>query len=287
MVSNNIKKLDNVKNIIAIVSGKGGVGKSTISVNIALALTKLGANVGILDADIYGPSIPLLLGVKDSKNILDNNKINPIQAHGLQINSIGFFIDEESPVMWRGPMASKCLEQLLYLTTWQNIDYLILDMPPGTGDISISLISALPKVTSIIITTSQNIALSDVNKSMLMMKKFNIPMLGVIENMSNFKCAYCGNSENIFSKNGGQFISKKYNVDLLGNIPFSIEMMKNLDNGIIESCNNVDNEISSIFLNIAKKIVNKLSILNNLEQEKNHSKEGKIPIFFKKMYKSK
>lgn len=268
--NNKIKSLKSVKNIIAVTAGKGGVGKSTISVNLALALSAIGARVGLLDADIYGPSIPMMLGIKEYNrlNLFNCDKeLEPLSCFGLQVSSIGFLIEEKDPIIWRGPMISKFLEQLIHSTKWDNIDYLIVDMPPGTGDIHITLMNKLPVNGTIIVTTPQNLALLDVKKNIEMILKFNIPILGIIENMSFYKCKQCNNCEHIFGNNGGDIISKNYNIELLDSLPIDFNLRQRSDTGIPLSFFD-NNYMSNKFLNIANKISVNLSKLPYLDHIK-------------------
>lgn len=210
----------NVKNIIAVSSGKGGVGKSASAVNLALALKNQGARVGILDADIYGPSVPIMLGTEHEKpNSPDNKTMYPIMAHGLASNSIGYLVKNDHASIWRGPMASKALNQLLNETKWPMLDYLIVDMPPGTGDIQLTMCQQLPLTAAVVVTTPQDIALSDADKGINMFEKLNIPVLGIIENMSYFQCGHCHQKTAIFSQDGAKKLSKKYALPMLGHIP--------------------------------------------------------------------
>ena len=205
-----------VKNIIAVASGKGGVGKSTLSVNLALALSAEGARVGILDADIYGPSQPRMLGISGKPQSKDGKSLEPMESYHLQAMSIGFLIDEESPMIWRGPMVTQALEQLLKDTKWEDLDYLIIDMPPGTGDTQLTLAQKVPVSGSVIVTTPQDIALLDARKAYKMFEKVEIPVLGVVENMSTHICSNCGHEEHIFGADGGKAMAEDYGTDFLG-----------------------------------------------------------------------
>lgn len=229
---NNQSTIAGVRNIIAVASGKGGVGKSTTTVNIALALAAAGARVGILDADIYGPSQALMLGVADRRpEMHSSNKMKPIQAHGVQMISMGNLLTENTPVVWRGPMVSGALQQLLNQTQWDEVDYLLVDMPPGTGDIQLTLSQAVPVAGAVIVTTPQDIALLDARKGIEMFHKVNIPVLGVVENMSLHICSNCGHEEAIFGAAGGERLAEQYGVELLGRLPLQMSICEQTDTG--------------------------------------------------------
>jgi ATP-binding protein involved in chromosome partitioning len=229
---NNQSTIAGVRNIIAVASGKGGVGKSTTTVNIALALAATGARVGILDADIYGPSQALMLGVADRRpEMHSSNKMKPIEAHGVQMISMGNLLTENTPVVWRGPMVSGALQQLLNQTQWDEVDYLLVDMPPGTGDIQLTLSQAVPVAGAVIVTTPQDIALLDARKGIEMFRKVNIPVLGVVENMSLHICSNCGHEEAIFGAAGGERLAEQYAVELLGRLPLQMSICEQTDNG--------------------------------------------------------
>jgi len=231
-VQRNLKPMPNVKNIIAIASGKGGVGKSTTAVNIALALADDGAAVGILDADIYGPSQPLMLGLSGERPTSDDGKLmNPLVSEGVQVMSIGFLIDPDQPMAWRGPMVTSALNQLLQQTKWQDLDYLIVDMPPGTGDIQLTLSQQVPLSGAVIVTTPQDIALLDARKGLQMFRKVSVPVLGVIENMSTHVCSNCGHQEDIFGSGGGRSMADEYEIELLGQLPLDVTIRKQTDSG--------------------------------------------------------
>jgi ATP-binding protein involved in chromosome partitioning len=226
------KPLTNVKNIIAVASGKGGVGKSTTTINLAFALQQEGAKVGILDADIYGPSVPIMLGnTNQNPSSVDNKHMQPIHAHGIVANSIGYLVPAENATVWRGPMASRALNQLVNDTQWPVLDYLLVDMPPGTGDIQLTMAQQVPLTASIIVTTPQDLALADAQKGIAMFEKVNIPILGLIENMSYFECKKCGAREYVFSQEGGQRLADSYNVPLIGSLPLDICIREHADNG--------------------------------------------------------
>ncbi len=231
-VQRNLKPLANVKNIIAIASGKGGVGKSTTAVNIALALATEGASVGVLDADIYGPSQPLMLGVAGERpTSIDGQTMQPLTAHGVQVMSIGFLIDPDQPMVWRGPMVTSALNQLLNQTQWDNIDYLIVDMPPGTGDIQLTLSQQVPVSGAVIVTTPQDIALLDARKGLQMFRKVSVPVLGIVENMSHHICSECGHEEPIFGSGGGERMAADFDVELIGSIPLDVRIREQTDSG--------------------------------------------------------
>lgn len=231
-VQRNLKPLPNVRNVIAIASGKGGVGKSTVSVNVALALASDGASVGLLDADIYGPSQPHMVGLNGTQPQSEDGKtMRPLEAHGLQVMSIGFLIDADQPMIWRGPMVTSALQQLLHQTTWQDLDYLIVDMPPGTGDIQLTLSQQVPVSGAVIVTTPQNIATLDARKGLAMFRKVSIPVLGVIENMSTHICSACGHAEPIFGAGGGELMASDFDVELLGQLPLDARIREQTDSG--------------------------------------------------------
>ena len=272
LLTNNIKShkvqqgltpLKGVKNIIAIASGKGGVGKSTTAANLALALSSEGAIVGILDADIYGPSQPQMLGISDKKPQSTNGKsMDPILAHGIQVMSIGFLIDQETPMIWRGPMVTGALEQLLTQTDWNNLDYLIVDLPPGTGDIQLTLSQKIPVTGAIIVTTPQDIALLDARKGLKMFEKVNVPIIGIVENMASHICSKCGHEEHIFGEGGGHKMSDDYKVELLGSLPLDINIREQLDLGTPTLVSDKDGKIASIYKEIAIKTSLNIAVLN-------------------------
>ena len=231
-VQRGVKLLPGVKNIIAVASGKGGVGKSTTAVNLALALAQEGASVGILDADIYGPSQPQLLGIADGHPESEDGKtMIPLQAHGLQVMSLGFLVDVEQPMIWRGPMVVQALDQMLNQTRWQNLDYLVVDLPPGTGDVQLSLAQKVPVTGAIIVTTPQDIALIDARKGLKMFEKVDIPSLGIVENMSTHICSNCGHEEHIFGSGGAEKMCRDYNTELLGALPLELSIRELADSG--------------------------------------------------------
>lgn len=250
--------LSNVKNIIAVGSGKGGVGKSTVAVNLALALAKE-ANVGLLDADIYGPSQPTMLGAAKEKPVGDKTSLQPIIRHGVQSMSIGYLIDENLPMVWRGPMLAKALQQLLQDTKWDNLDYLIIDLPPGTGDIQLTLCQKIPLSGALIVTTPQDMALLDVRRACAMFKKLNVPLLGIIENMSHYHCTACGHVEHLFGKGGAEKLAKDFDVECLGALPLALEIRQETDLGMPPALKE-NNAIASLFQTLALKTAAKLSL---------------------------
>lgn len=269
-VQRGVKLLPNVKNIIAVASGKGGVGKSTTTVNLALALAAEGAQVGILDADIYGPSQPQMLGINTRPESPDGQSIQPLTAHGVQAMSIGFLVDIDTPMVWRGPMVTGALEQLLRNTRWQDLDYLLIDLPPGTGDIQLTLSQKVPVTGAVIVTTPQDIALLDARKGLKMFEKVGISILGVVENMSTHICSHCGHEEHIFGAGGGAAMCKDYKVELLGSLPLDIRIREQADGGKPTVVAEPDSQIAETYRRIARTIGVKLSL-----QALDHS--GKFP----------
>ncbi|MBZ4200617.1 MAG: iron-sulfur cluster carrier protein ApbC [Methylotenera sp.] len=251
--------LPNVKNIIAVASGKGGVGKSTTSVNLALALAVEGATVGLLDADIYGPSQPQMLGISGRPESSDGKTMDPMLAHGIQAMSIGFLIDNDTPMVWRGPMVTGALEQLLRDTKWRDLDYLIIDLPPGTGDIQLTMAQKIPVTGAIIVTTPQDIALLDARKGLKMFEKVSIPILGIVENMSTHICSQCGFEEHIFGAGGGATMSQDYQVDLLGSLPLDIAIRMQSDGGKPSVVADPDSKIAAIYKKIARSAAIKIA----------------------------
>jgi ATP-binding protein involved in chromosome partitioning len=259
-VESGVAPITGIKNIIAVASGKGGVGKSTTSVNLALALQAEGASVGILDADIYGPSQPMMLGVADQQpESKDKKTIEPVEAHGLKSMSIGYLIDEDQAMVWRGPMVSSALQQLLNDTNWGELDYLIIDLPPGTGDIQLTLAQKVPVTAALIVTTPQDIALLDARKAMVMFEKVKIPSLGVVENMAVHICSACGNVEQIFGAGGGQLLAEKYGLDCLGALPLDIKIREQTDAGQPPVVTDPVSYVSLQYRDIARKLAGKLA----------------------------
>ncbi|CAH0525388.1 iron-sulfur cluster carrier protein ApbC [Vibrio hippocampi] len=244
-----------VKNIIAVTSAKGGVGKSTTAINLALAIDKLGAKVGILDADIYGPSIPMMMGKMDAQpEVRDAKWMQPIVSHNIATQSIGYLISADDAAIWRGPMASKALAQLLNETEWHELDYLIIDMPPGTGDIQLTLSQQIPVTGALIVTTPQDLALADAVKGAAMFEKVSVPVVGIVENMSYHICSQCGSKEAIFGSGGAQWMSEKFGLNLLAQIPLHIDIRESIDNGVPTVVADPAGEHSQIYLNLAQKV---------------------------------
>ena len=259
-VQKGVKPIASVKNIIAIASGKGGVGKSTTAVNLALALQAEGARVGILDADIYGPSQPRMLGCRMKPDTTDGKSIQPNVSYGLQSMSIGYLVDEETPMIWRGPMVTSALEQLLGDTSWDELDYLIIDLPPGTGDIQLTLCQKVPVSGAIIVTTPQDISLLDARKALKMFEKVEVSVLGIVENMSTHICSNCGHEEHIFGSGGGQQMAKQYDVDLLGALPLDIHIREGADNGKPTVALDPDSAITASYREIARRAAGRLAL---------------------------
>jgi ATP-binding protein involved in chromosome partitioning len=257
-----MQKLPNIKNIIVIASGKGGVGKSTTSVNLALALAIEGFQTGILDADIYGPSQPTMLGISKKPEINGQGML-PIRQHGIQSMSIGYLIDTTTPMIWRGPMVSTALLQLLNDTQWDNLDYLIIDLPPGTGDIQLTLSQKIPVNAAIIVTTPQDLALLDARRAYEMFKKVNVPVLGVIENMSTHTCSQCGYQESIFGKDGGKALAEQYGLPFLGALPLDIHIREQTDSGTPTVIADPESPNALCYRHIARDISKKLSLETN------------------------
>jgi ATP-binding protein involved in chromosome partitioning len=253
-VQRGVKLLPGVKNIIAVASGKGGVGKSTTAVNLALALASEGASVGILDADIYGPSQPMMLGIKGRPESRDGKTLEPMEGHGIQASSIGFMIDMDTPMVWRGPMVTQALEQLLRETNWRDLDYLIVDMPPGTGDIHLTLSQKIPVTGAVIVTTPQDIALLDARKGLKMFEKVGIPILGIVENMAVHVCSNCGHAEHIFGEGGGARMAADYDVEYLGALPLDIRIREQTDSGTPTLVADPDGAISDVYRAIARRV---------------------------------
>ncbi|MCX7798365.1 MAG: iron-sulfur cluster carrier protein ApbC [Melioribacter sp.] len=260
--------LPEVKNTVAIASGKGGVGKSTVAVNIAVALSKLGAKVGLIDADIYGPSVPLMLGIKTKPKIFQDTltgKMMPLETYGIKVISIGFFLDEDAPVIWRGPMASSAIKQFMSDVNWGELDYLIFDLPPGTGDIQLTLVQTIPLTGAVVVTTPQDVALIDVKKAMRMFQRVNVPIFGVIENMSYFIAPDTGKRYDIFGNGGGEKLSKELSVPLLGQIPINPNIREGGDSGKPIVVEEPESEESKKIFEISKNLAAQISINNLVE----------------------
>ncbi|MCY4610797.1 MAG: iron-sulfur cluster carrier protein ApbC [Gammaproteobacteria bacterium] len=258
-VQKNLKPMENIKNVLAVASGKGGVGKSTTAINLALALSAEGAVVGMLDADIYGPSQPRMLGISGQPESPDGKSLEPMRSHGLQAMSIGFLIDEETPMIWRGPMVTQALEQLLGDTRWHGLDYLVVDLPPGTGDVQLTLAQKIPVSGAIIVTTPQDIALLDARKGLKMFRKVEVPVLGVVENMSLHLCSQCGHEEPIFGEGGGESLAHENDVELLGQLPLDRRIREETDSGTPTVVADPDSRISQIYRDIARRAAARLA----------------------------
>ena len=265
-VQRGVKLVPGIKNIIAVASGKGGVGKSTTAVNLALALAAEGARVGVLDADIYGPSQPMMLGIRGRPESKDGKSLEPMEGHGLQAMSIGFLIDVETPMVWRGPMVTQALEQLLRETQWRDIDYLVVDLPPGTGDIQLTLAQRVPVTGAIIVTTPQDIALIDARKGLKMFEKVGVPILGIVENMSLHICSNCGHEERIFGEGGAARMAKDYGVEVLAALPLDIAIREQADSGKPTVVSDPDGRVAGIYKEIARRVAVKIA-----ERQQDHS----------------
>ena len=259
-VQQGLTPLPGIRNVIAVASGKGGVGKSTVSANLALALRAEGASVGILDADIYGPSQPRMLGLSGKPDTKDGNRIEPKVNHGIQVMSIGFLIDEDTPMIWRGPMVTQALQQLLTDTNWVDLDYLVIDLPPGTGDIQLTLCQRVPVSGAVIVTTPQDIALLDARRALKMFEKVNVPVLGIIENMSTHVCSSCGHEEHVFGEGGGLRMAAQYGVPMLGSLPLDIRIREQADGGQPTVVAMPDSDIAARYREIARNAAARLSL---------------------------
>ncbi len=253
-VQRGVQLLPHVKNIVAVASGKGGVGKSTTAVNLALALAAEGARVGVLDADIYGPSIPMMMGIEGKPESADGKTMEPMENYGVQVMSIGFLVAQDEAMIWRGPMATQALEQLLRQTNWQDLDYLIVDMPPGTGDIQLTLSQRVPMTGAVIVTTPQDIALLDAKKGIKMFQKVGVPILGIVENMAVHVCSQCGHVEHIFGADGGKTMAAEYGMDYLGALPLSMQIRVQADSGEPTVVSDPDGEVAAIYKAVARQV---------------------------------
>ena len=253
-VQRGVQLMPNVKNIIAVASGKGGVGKSTTAVNLALALAAEGAKVGVLDADIYGPSQPMMLGIDRRPESEDGKTMEPLENHGVQVMSIGFLVDQDEAMIWRGPMATQALEQLLRQTNWKDLDYLIVDLPPGTGDIQLTLSQRVPMTGAVIVTTPQDIALLDARKGIKMFEKVGVPILGIVENMAVHVCSNCGHVEHIFGADGGRKMAEQYKMEYLGALPLDINIRLQADSGKPTVVADPDGEVAGIYKAVARQV---------------------------------
>jgi ATP-binding protein involved in chromosome partitioning len=255
-----IKTIPNVKNIIAIASGKGGVGKSTTAVNLAIALAKEGARVGILDADIYGPSQPMMLGAALPPGQKEQKILLPVISHGIQSMSIGYLVDQKAAMIWRGPMVSTALQQLLNDTKWDNLDYLVVDLPPGTGDIQLTMAQKIPVSCALVVTTPQDLALLDARRAYEMFQKVNIPVLGIIENMSIYTCSACGHAEHIFGEGGGQRLAAQYGIEMLGALPLDMQIREQTDSGTPTVAFEPEGKIAKLYREMARRVAAKLAL---------------------------
>jgi len=258
-VQRGVQLLPKVKNVVAVASGKGGVGKSTTAVNLALALAAEGASVGILDADIYGPSQPMMMGIEGHPESSDGQTMEPLENYGVQVMSIGFLVEPDQAMIWRGPMATQALEQLLRQTNWRDLDYLIVDMPPGTGDIQLTLSQRVPLTGAVIVTTPQDIALLDAKKGLKMFEKVGVPILGIVENMAVYCCPQCGHVEHVFGSEGGRRMAAEYGVDYLGELPLNRSIRENADAGHPSVVSNPDGEIAAIYKTVARQVAVKIA----------------------------
>ena len=253
-VQRGVALLPGVKNIVAIASGKGGVGKSTTAVNIALALAAEGARVGLLDADIYGPSIPMMMGIHERPDSEDGQHIAPLEKYGVQLMSIGFLVPQDEAMIWRGPLVTRALEQLLHQTRWKNLDYLVVDMPPGTGDIALTLCQRVPMTGVVVVTTPQDIALIDVRKSIRMFEKVGVPILGIVENMAMHVCRHCGHIEHIFGVDGGKKMAEQYHINHLGALPLNMHIRIHVDSGQPTVVSDPTGDMAMLYKAMARKV---------------------------------
>ena len=253
-VQRGVQLLPKVKNIVAVASGKGGVGKSTTAVNLALALAAEGASVGLLDADIYGPSVPMMMGINGRPESVDGQTMEPLENYGVQVMSIGFLVAQDEAMIWRGPMATQALEQLLRQTNWRELDYLIVDMPPGTGDIQLTLSQRVPMTGAIVVTTPQDIALLDAKKGIKMFEKVGVPILGIVENMAVHVCSNCGHVEHIFGADGGKKMATEYDIDYLGALPLNMQIRVQADTGKPTVVSDPDGDVATIYKSVARKV---------------------------------
>ena len=258
-VQRGVQLLPKVKNIVAVASGKGGVGKSTTAVNLALALAAEGATVGILDADIYGPSQPMMMGITGRPESEDGKTMEPLENYGVQVMSIGFLIDADNPMIWRGPMATQALEQLLRQTNWSDLDYLIVDLPPGTGDIQLTLSQRVPLTGAVIVTTPQDIALLDAKKGIKMFEKVGVPILGIVENMAVHVCENCGHVEHIFGTEGGKKLAAEWSIDYLGELPLNLSIRVQADSGFPTVVSDPDGAIAGLYKGVARQVAVKIA----------------------------
>ena len=268
-----------VRNTIAVGSGKGGVGKSTVAVNLALALAKEGARVGLLDADVYGPNVPLMMGTNGKPVPNEDGKITPIEAYGLKLISMGFFVDPDSPVIWRGPMLTKLLTQFMYDVDWGQLDYLVMDMPPGTGDIQLTTAQSVPLTGAVIVSTPQDVALMDATKALMMFKKLNVPVLGMVENMSTFVCPHCGDPTDLFGHGGAQAAAARYAIPFLGEIPLHLRIREGGDSGRPVVVDRPDSPEAQAFMHVARNLAAQVSVVAYKQQD---AQRGAPVAFFSK-----
>lgn len=261
-VQRGVALLKGVKNVLAVASGKGGVGKSTTAVNLALALAAEGAKVGLLDADIYGPSLPMMMGIEGRPESSDGQTMEPLENYGVQVMSIGFLVDQDEAMIWRGPMATQALEQLLRQTNWQDLDYLVVDMPPGTGDIQLTLSQRVPLTGAVIVTTPQDIALLDARKGIKMFEKVSVPILGVVENMAVHVCSQCGHVEHIFGADGGKKMAAEYGMDYLGALPLNMQIRLQADSGRPTVVSDPDSEVAGLYKAVARQVAVSIAAKN-------------------------
>ena len=259
-VQRGVKLKPGIKNIVVVASGKGGVGKSTTTVNLALALAAEGASVGILDADIYGPSQPMMMGIEGRPESLDGKSMEPLENYGVQVMSIGFLVEPDQAMIWRGPMATQALDQLLHQTQWRELDYLLIDMPPGTGDIALTLSQRVPLTGAVIVTTPQDIALLDAKKGLKMFEKVGVPILGIVENMAVYCCPNCGHTEPIFGADGGKRMAEQYGVDYLGALPLNMQIRVQADSGKPTVVAEPDSEVAGIYKAVARQVAVKIAL---------------------------
>ncbi len=261
-VQRGVQLLPKVKNIVAVASGKGGVGKSTTAVNLALALAAEGASVGLLDADIYGPSVPTMMGINARPESIDGQTMEPLENYGVQVMSIGFLVAQDEAMIWRGPMATQALEQLLRQTNWRDLDYLIVDMPPGTGDIQLTLSQRVPMTGAVVVTTPQDIALLDAKKGIKMFEKVGVPILGIVENMAVHVCSKCGHVEHIFGADGGKKMATEYGMDYLGALPLDMQIRLQADSGKPTVVSDPDSEVAGIYKAVARQVAVSIAAKN-------------------------